>query len=236
MKKKQDKTNQKIKDLDSSLPEKTEEIPPTILNAIAKAQSDPCEFISEIISKGVMGVTGVSPKELLAVTDPNTVQQYILKEVQKVYRSQGVDINDKHVELIAKRMISLIRVVDAGDTTFVPSTVVSISEFTNGNRDVIIQGKKPAIGQPILLGITKAALQTDSFLSSASFQETTRILTEAAVKGATDKLHGLKENVIIGKLIPAGTGAKEYMDIGYTLEQEFYDEEPSEVLEDEFME
>ena len=177
----------------------------------------------------------VSPKELLAVTDPNTVQQYILKEVQKVYRSQGVDINDKHVELIAKRMISLIRVVDAGDTSFVPSTVVSISEFTNGNRDIIIQGKKPAIGQPILLGITKAALQTDSFLSSASFQETTRILTEAAVKGSTDKLHGLKENVIIGKLIPAGTGAKEYMDIGYTLENEFYDEEPSEALEEEFM-
>ena len=178
----------------------------------------------------------VSPKELLAVTDPNTVQQYILKEVQKVYRSQGVDINDKHVELIAKRMISLIRVVDAGDTDFVPSTVVSISDFTNGNRDVIIQGKKPAIGQPILLGITKAALQTDSFLSSASFQETTRILTEAAVKGSVDKLHGLKENVIIGKLIPAGTGAKEYMDIGYSLEKEFYDEEPSEVLEEEFME
>lgn len=177
----------------------------------------------------------VSPKELLAVTDPNTVQQYILKEVQKVYRSQGVDINDKHVELIAKRMISQIRIVEAGDTNFVPSTTVSINEFTEGNKDVIIQGKKPAIGQPILLGITKAALQTDSFLSSASFQETTRILTEAAVKGSTDKLHGLKENVIIGKLIPAGTGAKEYMDIGYSLEKEFYDEEPSEVLEEEFM-
>ncbi|MBR3161144.1 MAG: DNA-directed RNA polymerase subunit beta' [Bacilli bacterium] len=178
----------------------------------------------------------VSPKELLALTDPNTVQQYILKEVQKVYRSQGVDINDKHVELIAKRMISQIRIIEAGDTYFVPSTTVSINEFTEGNKDVIIQGKKPAIGQPILLGITKAALQTDSFLSSASFQETTRILTEAAVKGSTDKLHGLKENVIIGKLIPAGTGAKEYMDIGYTLEKEFYDEEPSEVLEEEFME
>ena len=178
----------------------------------------------------------VSPKELLAVTDPNTVQQYILKEVQKVYRSQGVDINDKHVELIARRMISQMRIVDAGDTNFVPSTTVTINEFTEGNKDVIIQGKKPAIGQPILLGITKAALQTDSFLSSASFQETTRILTEAAVKGSTDKLHGLKENVIIGKLIPAGTGAKEYMDIGYTLEKEFYDEEPSEVLEEEFME
>ena len=178
----------------------------------------------------------VSPKELLAVTDPNTVQQYILKEVQKVYRSQGVDINDKHVELIARRMISQMRIIDSGDTNFVPSTTVTINEFTEGNRDVIIQGKKPAIGQPILLGITKAALQTDSFLSSASFQETTRILTEAAVKGSTDKLHGLKENVIIGKLIPAGTGAKEYRDIGYTLEKEFYDEEPSEVLEEEFME
>ena len=166
----------------------------------------------------------------------NTVQQYILKEVQKVYRSQGVDINDKHVELIARRMISQMRIIDAGDTDFVPSTTVSINEFTEGNKDIIIKGKKPAIGQPILLGITKAALQTDSFLSSASFQETTRILTEAAVKGSTDKLHGLKENVIIGKLIPAGTGAKEYMDIGYTLENEFYDEEPSEVLEEEFME
>ena len=177
----------------------------------------------------------VSPKELLAVTDPNTVQQYILKEVQKVYRSQGVDINDKHVELIARRMISQIRIVDAGDTTFIPSTTVSLTEFTNGNRDVIIQGKKPAIGQPILLGITKASLQTDSFLSSASFQETTRILTEASVKGKVDKLHGLKENVIMGKLIPAGTGAKEYMDIGYSLEKQFFDDEPSEVLEEEFI-
>ena len=177
----------------------------------------------------------VSPKELLAVTDPNTVQQYILKEVQKVYRSQGVDINDKHVELIARRMISQIRILDAGDTYFIPSTTVSLTEFTNGNRDVIIQGKKPAIGQPILLGITKASLQTDSFLSSASFQETTRILTEASVKGKVDKLHGLKENVIMGKLIPAGTGAKEYMDIGYSLEKQFFDDEPSEVLEEEFI-
>ena len=178
----------------------------------------------------------ISPKELLAVTDPNTVQQYILKEVQKVYRSQGVDINDKHVELIARRMISQIRIVDSGDTDFLPSTVVSISKFTKGNRDVILQGKKPAIGQPILLGITKSSLQTDSFLASASFQETTRILTEAAVKGKTDYLHGLKENVIIGKLIPAGTGAKEYMDVGYTLEKEFFDDEPSEALEEEFLE
>ena len=177
----------------------------------------------------------ISPKELLAVTDPNTVQQYILKEVQRVYRSQGVDINDKHVELIARRMISQIRIVDSGDTNFLPSTVVSINKFTEGNKDVILQGKKPAIGQPILLGITKSSLQTDSFLASASFQETTRILTEASVKGKVDYLHGLKENVIIGKLIPAGTGAKEYMDIDYTLEREFLSDEPSEVLEEEFL-
>ena len=178
----------------------------------------------------------VSPKELLAVTDPNTVQQYILKEVQKVYRSQGVDINDKHVELIARRMISQMRIMDAGDTDFVPSTLVSMSKFIQGNKDVILQGKKPAIGQPILLGITKSSLQTDSFLASASFQETTRILTEAAVKGKRDNLYGLKENVIIGKLIPAGTGVKEYMDVDYTLEHEFFDDEPSEVLEEQLTE
>ena len=177
----------------------------------------------------------VSPKELLMVTDPNTVQQYILKEVQKVYRSQGVDINDKHVELIARRMISQIRIMDSGDTNFLPSTIVSINKFADGNKDVILQGKKPAIGQPILLGITKSSLQTDSFLASASFQETTRILTEAAVKGKVDNLHGLKENVIIGKLIPAGTGAKEYMDIGFSLEKEFFDDEPAEVLEEKFL-
>ena len=177
----------------------------------------------------------ISPKELLIVTDPNTVQQYILKEVQKVYRSQGVDINDKHVELIARRMISQIKIMDSGDTNFLPGTVVSINKFTQGNRDIILQGKKPAIGQPILLGITKSSLQTDSFLASASFQETTRILTEAAIKGKTDELHGLKENVIIGKLIPAGTGAKEYMDIGYSLEKEFFDDEPAEVLEEKFL-
>ena len=162
----------------------------------------------------------ISPKELLVVTDPNTVQQYILKEVQKVYRSQGVDINDKHVELIARRMISKIRILESGDTKLLPGITVSINEFTKGNKEVILEGKKPAQGRPILLGITKASLETDSFLSAASFQETTRILTEASVKGKVDELHGLKENVIIGKLIPAGTGAKEYTDVEYTLEKE----------------
>ena len=177
----------------------------------------------------------IAPKELLAVTDPNTVQQYILKEVQKVYRSQGVDINDKHVELIARRMISKIRIIDAGDTKLLPGITVSINEFTRGNKDVIMAGKKPAQGRPILLGITKASLETDSFLSAASFQETTRILTEASVKGKVDELHGLKENVIIGKLIPAGTGANEYTDVEYSLEKEYLSDDASEVLEDEFM-
>ena len=178
----------------------------------------------------------IAPKELLAVTDPNTVQQYILKEVQKVYRSQGVDINDKHVELIARRMISKIRIIDAGDTKLLPGITVSINEFTRGNKDVIMAGKKPAQGRPILLGITKASLETDSFLSAASFQETTRILTEASVKGKVDELHGLKENVIIGKLIPAGTGSKMYRNVSYDLEKEFVDEEPLDKLEDQFME
>jgi len=178
----------------------------------------------------------VSPKELLAITDPLTVQEYILREVQKSYRSQGVDISDKHVEVIAKRMISKIKIVEGGDTNFLPGTTVSINEFTAGNKDIILQGKRPAIGKPILLGITKASLETDSFLSAASFQETTRILTDAAIRGKVDHLNGLKENVIIGKLIPAGTGAKEYRDVAYDLELPLLVDEPIDALEEEFME
>ena len=178
----------------------------------------------------------ISPKELLAVTDPITTQEYILKEVQYTYRSQGVDISDKHIEIIARRMISKIRIVEGGDTRFLPGSLVNFREFSDGNRDAVIKGKKPAIGQPILLGITKAALETDSFLSAASFQETTRILTDAAIKGKVDPLEGLKENVIIGKLIPAGTGSKAYRDVDYQLKTEFMDEEPLEQLEDQFME
>ena len=178
----------------------------------------------------------ISPKELLAVTDPITTQDYILKEVQYTYRSQGVDISDKHIEVIARRMISKIRIVDGGDTKFLPGSLVNFREFTDGNKDAIIQGKKPALGKPLLLGITKAALETDSFLSAASFQETTRILTDAAIKGKVDHLCGLKENVIIGKVIPAGTGIKNYRDVDYELKTEFMDEEPLEQLEDQFME
>ena len=178
----------------------------------------------------------ISPKELLAVTDPITTQEYILKEVQHTYRSQGVDISDKHIEIIARRMISKIRIVEGGDTRFLPGALVNFREFTDGNKDAVIKGKKPALGKPILLGITKAALETDSFLSAASFQETTRILTDAAIKGKIDPLSGLKENVIIGKLIPAGTGSKAYRDVDYELQTEFMDEEPLEKLEDQFME
>jgi len=178
----------------------------------------------------------ISPKELLAVTDPITTQEYILKEVQYTYRSQGVDISDKHIEIIARRMISKIRIVDGGDTHFLPGSLVNFREFTDGNKETIIKGKTPALGKPILLGITKAALETDSFLSAASFQETTRILTDAAIKGKVDPLSGLKENVIIGKLIPAGTGSKSYRDVDYELKSEFIDEEPLEQLEDQFME
>ena len=178
----------------------------------------------------------ISPKELLSVTDPITTQQYILKEVQYTYRSQGVDISDKHIEIIARRMISKIRIVDGGQTKFLPGSLVNFREFTDGNKEAIINGKTPALGKPILLGITKAALETDSFLSAASFQETTRILTDAAIKGKVDTLSGLKENVIIGKLIPAGTGSKAYRDVDYELKTEFIDEEPLEQLEDQFME
>ena len=177
----------------------------------------------------------ISPKELLVVTDPITVQQYILFEIQKVYRSQGVDISDKHVEIMARRMISKIRIVESGDSLFLPGTMVNINEFTEANKKLILEGKVPATGKPVLLGITKASLETDSFLSAASFQETTRILTDAAVHGRIDHLNGLKENVIIGKLIPAGTGAKKYKEAEYTLENELLKEEPLEALEQELM-
>ena len=177
----------------------------------------------------------ISPKELLAVTDPLTTQEYILKEVQSVYRGQGVDISDKHVEIIARRMISKMRIVEPGDTLFLPGLLVNFREFTDGNKEAIIQGKKPAVGKPVLLGITKASLETDSFLAAASFQETTRILTDAAIKGKVDKLEGLKENVIIGKLIPAGTGVRTYRNVEYELSSQFIDEEPLDKLEEEFM-
>ncbi len=190
----------------------------------------------EVVCGDKLTEGAISPKELLAVTDPLTTQEYILKEVQHTYRSQGVDIADKHVEIIARRMISKIRIIEGGDTRLLPGSLVNFREFTDSNKEAVIQGKKPALGKPILLGITKAALETDSFLSAASFQETTRILTDAAIKGKVDNLEGLKENVIIGKLIPAGTGSKVYRNVDYELASQFIDEEPLDQLEDEFME
>ena len=177
----------------------------------------------------------VSPKELLAVTDPITAESYILKEIQKVYKSQGVDISDKHIEVIVRRMISKMKIVDGGDTDLVEGLSVSLHDFNEANKPVILNGGVPATGRPVMLGITKSSLETDSWLSAASFQETTRVLTEAAIKGKTDELRGLKENVIIGKLIPAGTGAKQYSDIELELEKELLDDDASEFLEEQFM-
>ena len=193
-------------------------------------------FVGDEVKAGDKLTEGViSPKELLAVTDPQTAQEYILKEIQSVYKLQGVDINDKHIEIIVKRMINKVRIMDAGDTEFVEGLTVSLREFAEGNKPVILNGGMPAKGNPIMLGITKSSLETDSFLSAASFQETTRVLTDAAMRGKVDNLVGLKENVIIGKLIPAGTGAKQYSDIELELEKELLEDDASEVLEEKFL-
>ncbi len=148
----------------------------------------------------------INPKELLRVVSAEAAEMYILEEVQKVYRAQGVEISDKHIELIIRQMLRRITIVTEGDTDLLPGTEVSVAEFKRANKEAFKSFKRPAVGRPILLGITRASLRSDSFLSAASFQETTRILTDAAIKGKTDELHGLKENVIIGGLIPAGTG------------------------------
>ncbi|MCM3080867.1 DNA-directed RNA polymerase subunit beta' [Brevibacillus invocatus] len=155
----------------------------------------------------------VDPKEMLKVRGMRGVSNYILQEVQKVYRMQGVEINDKHVEVMIRQMLRKLRVIDSGDTDLLPGSYVEVPEFEQANTKVLLEGKSPAVGRPVLLGITKASLETDSFLSAASFQETTRVLTDAAIKGKVDRLLGLKENVIIGKLVPAGTGMNRYRNI-----------------------
>ena len=155
----------------------------------------------------------VNPHDLLKIKGIRAVQDYMLREVQRVYRLQGVDIADKHIEVIVRQMLKKVRVEENGDTDFLPGTLVDALEYEEINEKLTLEGKEPAVGTQILLGITKAALATDSFLSAASFQETTKVLTEAAIKGKVDDLLGLKENVIIGKLIPAGTGMKRYRDV-----------------------
>ncbi|WP_127497479.1 DNA-directed RNA polymerase subunit beta' [Paenibacillus glycanilyticus] len=171
----------------------------------------------------------IDPKDMLRIKGIRGVQNYILQEVQRVYRNQGVEINDKHVEVMVKQMLRKIRIVDAGDTTLLPGAFVDIHEYEAANREAIFAGLEPAVAKPVLLGITKASLETDSFLSAASFQETTRVLTDAAIKGKVDQLLGLKENVIIGKLIPAGTGMNRYRSIKLVG----LEDEPEATAEDE---
>ena len=154
----------------------------------------------------------VNPHDLLKIKGIRAVQDYMLREVQRVYRLQGVDIADKHIEVIVRQMLKKVRIENSGDTDFLPGTLVDVLDYEDMNEELFKEGKELAEGKQILLGITKAALATDSFLSAASFQETTKVLTEAAIKGKVDSLIGLKENVIIGKLIPAGTGMKRYRD------------------------
>jgi len=168
----------------------------------------------------------IDPKKLLRVTDMATVQEYILKEVQKVYRSQGVDISDKHIEIIVRQMTRRVNIILEGDTDLLPGSQISVQEFIEANKKILQEGKRPAIAKPVLLGITKASLRSDSFLSAASFQETTRVLTDAAIRGKADPLLGLKENVIIGGLIPAGTGILKHTAFEYevpeTEEEDLY--------------
>jgi len=153
------------------------------------------------------------PKEIIQVRDTLATENYIVREVQKVYRMQGVEISDKHIEVMARQMLRKIRVMDPGETDLLPGTLMDIAQFRDANEGTLLKGGLPATGRPVLLGITKASLETNSFLSAASFQETTRVLTDAAIRGKNDPLVGLKENVIIGKLIPAGTGIKQYQEI-----------------------
>ena len=184
----------------------------------------------EVLAGDPITEGSINPGEILAIKGPTGVFEYLTTEVQKVYRNQGVDINDKHIELIARQMLKKVRVEDNGDTNMFSGSLVDMYDFEDENNRVIAEGKTPATGKRVLLGITKASLATESFLSAASFQETTKVLTEAAIKGKTDELIGLKENVIIGKLIPAGTGMKVYQDTQIKTEQ---DDKTTESNDDE---
>lgn len=175
----------------------------------------------------------VNPHDILAVQGILKVQEYLVQEVQEVYRSQGVNINDKHIEVIVRQMLRKCKVEDSGDTSMLPGSLVDVFEFDEINAQVEAKGGQPATGKPVLLGITKASLATESFLSAASFQETTRVLTEASIKGRVDRLLGLKENVIIGKLIPAGTGMTRYRRVSIAVEGQEEGEAPDSGVEAE---
>ena len=174
----------------------------------------------------------VNPHDILKIKGVRAVQDYMIQEVQRVYRLQGVEINDKHIEVIVRQMLKKIRIEDNGDTEFLPGTLVDVLDFEEENERLIEEGKEPAEGKQVMLGITKASLATNSFLSAASFQETTKVLTEAAIKGKIDPLIGLKENVIIGKLIPAGTGMKQYSNIKLDTDEEEVEFDEMEENED----
>jgi len=167
----------------------------------------------------------INPHDILRIKGPRAVQEYLLNEIQEVYRLQGVKINDKHIGCIVRQMLQKVKITDAGETTLLEGENVDRVEFRETNQRAIRDGKKPARSEPLLLGITKASLTTESFFSAASFQETTRVLTDAAVRGARDELLGLKENIIIGHLIPAGTGVHRYQNVEFMVEQSYYDEE-----------
>ena len=175
----------------------------------------------------------INPHDILAIKGPRAVQEYLLNEIQEVYRLQGVKINDKHIGVIVRQMLQKVRVTNSGDTHLLEGENVDRREFRSVNENAIEEGSKPARSEPLLLGITKASLTTESFISAASFQETTRVLTDAAVRGANDELKGLKENIIIGHLIPAGTGAHRYQEVEFMVEQSYYDEEIIPLTEDE---
>ena len=175
----------------------------------------------------------INPHDILKIKGVRAVQDYMIQEVQRVYRLQGVEINDKHVEMIVRQMLKKVKVEESGDSDVLPGTSMDVLEFNDMNERLIAEGRKPAEGKQVMLGITKASLATDSFLSAASFQETTKVLTEAAINGKVDHLIGLKENVLIGKLIPAGTGMKRYrsvkLDTDMGAEEESVSEEEENI-------
>ncbi len=176
----------------------------------------------------------VNPHDLLKIKGIRAVQDYMLREVQRVYRLQGVDISDKHIEVIVRQMLKKIRIENNGDTDFLPGTLVDVLDYEDMNEQLFHEGKEPAEGKQVMLGITKAALATNSFLSAASFQETTKVLTEAAIKGKIDPLVGLKENVIIGKLIPVGTGMKRYRNTSLSTDNNLLEPEDGLDMEIDF--
>ncbi|MGN1059654.1 MAG: DNA-directed RNA polymerase subunit beta', partial [Clostridia bacterium] len=188
----------------------------------------------DVVEKGDELTEGsVNPHDILRIKDISAVQQYLIQEVQRVYRLQGVDINDRHIEVIVRQMLRRVRIEESGDTNFLAGSLVDINEFETVNAEMEAKGLQPATCTRIILGITKASLTTDSFLSAASFQETTRVLTEAATKGKIDPLVGLKENVIIGKLVPAGTGMPKYQntDVEFAVSPEAEESYSSFVLD-----